>query len=63
LRGENIVGGMRDKNRVIPGIEHAILFNKVKKIGHLLEIGRHIGVITGEMDVVEFHINHVLDFS
>jgi len=44
-------------------IERPILLDKVKEIGHLLQVGRHIGIVTGEVNVVEFHVHHVFNFS
>ena len=62
LGGEDVVGGMRDENGVIPGIERPILLNKVEQVRHLLQVGGHVGVVTDEVHIVEFYVHDVLDF-
>ena len=37
--------------------------DEIEQDGLLLAIGGNVGVIAGEMNVVEFDVNDVLDFS
>lgn len=54
---------MRDQDRVIARVERAVLLDEIEQIGHLLEVRRHMRIVAGEVDVVEFHVDNMLDFS
>jgi hypothetical protein len=43
------------------GEERALAFEKVQQIGHLFEIGRHIGIVATQMHIIELKIKDVLD--
>jgi hypothetical protein len=50
-----------NERSVMVGEEGAVVLEKVEEVGHLLEVGGNVRVITGEMDVVEMYIDDVLD--
>ena len=52
---------MRDQQRVVVGQQHAVVLDEVEQVGHLLQVRRHVGVVAGEVDVVELDVNDVLD--
>jgi len=43
------------------GENRAFFLEKMQQVGHLLEIGGHIGIVAAQMNVVELDINDVLD--
>ena len=63
LGGENVIRCVRNQNRMIAGIERAVLLDEVQQIGHLLQIRRHVRIVAREMDVIEFHVNHMSQLS
>src|SRR5437660_9382868 len=40
-----------------------LAFEKVQQVGHLLEIGRNVGVIADEMRVIELNVDNMLYLS
>src|SRR5262249_16711111 len=47
--------------RVMIRVKHAVVLDEVEQIRHLLQVGRHIRVVTREVNVVELHVDHMLD--
>jgi hypothetical protein len=45
------------------GQNRPLTFEKVQQVGHLFEIGRHVGVIADEMRVIELNIDNMLYLS
>jgi hypothetical protein len=43
------------------GQKCSVAFKEVQQIGHLLEVGGHIGVVAAEMDIVELNVDDVFD--
>jgi hypothetical protein len=43
--------------------QRAIVGDEVKQVGHLLQIRRHIGVVTLEVGIVELNVDHMLDVT
>ena len=62
-RGEDIGSGVRNKRGVMVGQNRPLAFKKVQQVGHLLEIGRNVGVIADEMRVIELNIDNMLYLS
>jgi|HubBroStandDraft_2_1064218.scaffolds.fasta_scaffold05782_5 hypothetical protein len=62
-RGDDVVGSVSDQGGVVIGGEDAVVHKEVEKVGHLFEVGRNVGVIAGEMDVIELNVNDVFDFT
>jgi hypothetical protein len=40
----------------------AVITNKIKQTGHLLQIRRHVRVIASKVGVIELDVDHMLDF-
>lgn len=62
-RREDVVGRVRDQRRVMVREKRSVVLKEIQQMRHLLEIGWDIRVITCEVDVVELHINDVLNFA
>ena len=43
--------------------QDAVALDEVEQIGHLLEVGRDVGVVAGEVRVVELDVDDVLDLT
>src|SRR2546425_1060445 len=43
-----------------PTLQPALVLDEVEQVGHLLEVRGHVGVVAGEVDVVELDVNDVL---
>ncbi|HEU4731937.1 MAG TPA: hypothetical protein VFT22_28775 [Kofleriaceae bacterium] len=41
--------------------QRAVAGDELEQVRHLLEVGRHARVVAPEVDVVELHVDHVLD--
>ena len=46
---------------MVIGEQSALVLEEIQQIGHQLEIGRHIRIISAEMDIVELDMDDVLD--
>ncbi len=60
-RGQDIGRGVGDERGVVIGEQRAIVLNKVKEMGHLLKIRGNVGIVTGEVGVVELDGDHMLN--
>jgi hypothetical protein len=52
---------MGDERREMIAADRAVFEQEIQEMRHLLEIGRHIGVIAPEMNIVELKMNDPLD--
>ena len=43
------------------GEQHTIVLNEIEQIGHLLEVGRHIGIVAAQMHIVELDMHDVFN--
>ena len=59
-RGQDPGRRVRDQRRVMVRHQIAVALDEIEQVGHLLEIRRHIRVVTDEMRVVELNVDHVL---
>ena len=46
---------------MVVGQQCALTFQEIQKVGHLLEVGRHIGVVTAQMHIVELNLHDMGD--
>ena len=63
LGREDVVGRVRDEDRMVTGMECAVLLDEVQQVGHLLEVGGNVRVVAGEVYVVEFGVDYLFDLS
>ena len=60
-RAQDPATGVRDEHRVIIRQQRAVVLDEIEQVRHLLEIGRHVRVVTQEVSVVELDVDDVLD--
>ncbi len=49
---ENVVGGVGDQRSEMIAADGAFVLQEIQQIGHLLKIGRHVRIVSPQMDVV-----------
>ena len=52
---------MRDQRRVVVREKRALTFEELQQIRHLFEVGRHVGYVAPQVDVIELEVDDVLD--
>src|SRR5579862_5344581 len=62
LRRQNVIGRVRDQDRVVSGIERPVVLDEIEQVGHLLQVRRDVGIVAREVHVVELDVYDVLDF-
>jgi len=48
---------------VVIAQQHAVAFDEVEQVRHLLQVRRDIRVVPGEVRVVELNVDYVLDLA
>jgi len=54
---------VRDEDRVVPVHHRPVGLQEVQQMRHLLEIGRYVGDVSAQVDVVELYVDDVLDLA
>ena len=60
-RRQDVVGRMGDERRVVMRDERPLVSQEIEEIGHLLDVGRNVGVVARQVHVVELHVDDVLN--
>ena len=63
LGRQDVIRRVRDQNRMIAGIERAVLLDEIEQVWLLFEVRGDSGIVASEMLVVELNVDDMLDFS
>src|SRR5208337_4352198 len=58
---QDVIGGVGNKMSVVVGKHSSVVLEEVEQMRHLLQVGRNVGVIPLDVQVIELDVNNVAD--
>ena len=63
LSCQDVIGRVRNEHRVVARVHRAVLLDEIEQVRHLFQIGWNVWIIASEVNVIELHVDDVLELS